>query len=40
MKNERESNGRVAADYVEATRRVYHAAGEASFIDLPIVPVQ
>ena len=24
-------------DYVKATQRVYHAAGEASFIDLPVV---
>ena len=26
------------ADYVKATERVYHAAGAASFIDLPVVP--
>ena len=26
-----------AADYVKATQRIYHAAGAASFIDLPIV---
>jgi putative CocE/NonD family hydrolase len=26
------------ADYVKATQRVYHAAGEASYIDLPVVP--
>ena len=25
-------------DYVKATQRVYHAAGAASFIDLPVVP--
>ena len=25
-------------DYVKATQRVYHSAGEASFIDLPVVP--
>jgi putative CocE/NonD family hydrolase len=25
-------------DYVRATERVYHAADEASFIDLPVVP--
>ena len=25
-------------DYVKATQRVYHAAGEASLIDLPVVP--
>jgi putative CocE/NonD family hydrolase len=25
------------ADYVKATQRVYHAAGEASYIDLPVV---
>ena len=25
-------------DYVKATERVYHAAGEASFIELPVVP--
>jgi uncharacterized protein len=25
-------------DYVKATQRVYHAADEASFIDLPVVP--
>jgi len=24
-------------DYVKATQRVYHAKGQASFIDLPIV---
>jgi predicted acyl esterase len=29
-----------AQDYVKATQRVYHAAGEASFIDLPVVLVQ
>jgi hypothetical protein len=29
-----------AQDYAKATQRVYHAAGEASFIDLPIVPVK
>jgi len=28
------------ADYVKATQRVYHAAGEASFIDLPVTPVR
>lgn len=27
-------------DYVKATQRVYHATGAASFIDLPVVPVQ
>jgi putative CocE/NonD family hydrolase len=27
-----------AADYVKATQRVYRAAGEASYIDLPVVP--
>lgn len=27
-------------DYVKATQRVYHAAGEASFIDLPVVPAR
>ncbi len=27
-------------DYVKATQRVYHAADAASFIDLPVVPVQ
>jgi putative CocE/NonD family hydrolase len=27
-------------DYVKATERVYHAAGAASFIDLPVVPAQ
>ncbi len=26
-------------DYVKATQRIYHAAGHASFIDLPAVPV-
>jgi putative CocE/NonD family hydrolase len=26
------------ADYVKATQRVYHAPGEASYIDLPVVP--
>jgi uncharacterized protein len=25
------------ADYIKATQRVYHAAGAASFIDLPVV---
>ena len=25
-------------DYVKATQRIYHAAGAASFIDLPVVP--
>ena len=25
-------------DYVKATQRVYHAAGDASYLDLPIVP--
>jgi putative CocE/NonD family hydrolase len=29
-----------AADYVKATQRIYHAAGAASFIDLPVVPVR
>lgn len=24
-------------DYVKATQRVYHAAGEMSYIDLPVV---
>ena len=28
----------TAKDYVKADQRVYHAAGAASFIDLPIVP--
>jgi len=27
-------------DYAQATQRVYHAAGEASFIDLPVVPAK
>jgi uncharacterized protein len=27
-------------DYVKATQRVYHATGEASFIDLPVVPAK
>jgi uncharacterized protein len=27
-------------DYVKATQRIYHAAGEESFIDLPLVPAQ
>jgi len=27
-------------DYVRATQRVYHAAGEASFVDLPVVPAK
>jgi putative CocE/NonD family hydrolase len=27
-----------ATDYVKATQRVYHAPGEASYIDLPVVP--
>ena len=27
-------------DYVKATQRVYPAAGEASYIDLPVAPVQ
>jgi putative CocE/NonD family hydrolase len=27
-------------DYVRATQRVFHAAGAASFIDLPVVPAQ
>jgi putative CocE/NonD family hydrolase len=26
------------ADYVKATQRVYHAPGEASYVDLPVVP--
>ena len=25
------------SDYVKATQRVYHAPGEASYIDLPLV---
>ena len=25
-------------DYVKATQRVYHTPGEASYIDLPVVP--
>jgi hypothetical protein len=25
---------------VKATQRIYHAGGAASFIDLPVVPVQ
>jgi putative CocE/NonD family hydrolase len=29
-----------AADYKKATERVYHAAGQASFVDLPIVTEQ
>jgi putative CocE/NonD family hydrolase len=29
-----------ARDYVKATQRVYHQAGAASYIDLPIVPVK
>ena len=28
------------SDYVKATQRVYHAAGEASFVELPLVPVE
>ncbi|HXX46393.1 MAG TPA: CocE/NonD family hydrolase [Candidatus Acidoferrales bacterium] len=28
------------SDYVKATQRIYHAAGEASFIELPVVPAQ
>ena len=28
------------ADYVSATQRVYHAAGAASFVDLPVVPAR
>ena len=27
-------------DYVTATQRVYHAAGAASFVDLPVVPAR
>ncbi len=27
-------------NYVKATQRIYHASGEASYIDLPVVPVQ
>ncbi len=27
-------------DYVKATQRIYHAAGEASFVDLPLVPAK
>jgi putative CocE/NonD family hydrolase len=27
-------------DYVKATQRVYHAAGAASFIDLPVIPAE
>ena len=27
-------------DYVKATQRIYHAAGAASFIDLPVVPAE
>jgi putative CocE/NonD family hydrolase len=27
-----------AGDYVKATQRVYHAQGEASYLDLPVVP--
>jgi putative CocE/NonD family hydrolase len=26
------------SDYVKATQRVYHAPGEASYVDLPVVP--
>jgi len=29
-----------AKDYVKATQRVYHSKGQASFIDLPVVPVR
>jgi hypothetical protein len=29
-----------AGDYTKATQRVYHAAGAASFVDLPIVPTK
>jgi uncharacterized protein len=28
------------SDYVTATQRIYHAPGQASFIDLPVVPVK
>jgi uncharacterized protein len=28
------------SDYVKATQRVYHAAGEASFVELPVVTTQ
>jgi len=28
------------ADYMKATQRVYHAAGEASFVELPVIPTQ
>src|SRR5262249_95458 len=27
-------------DYIKATQRVYHKAGEASLIDLPVVPLR
>jgi hypothetical protein len=27
-------------DYVKATQRVFHAAGAASFIGLPVVPAK
>ena len=27
-------------DYVKATQRVYHSAGEASFVELPVVPAR
>jgi uncharacterized protein len=27
-------------DYVQATQRIYHAAGAASFLDLPVVPAR
>jgi predicted acyl esterase len=26
------------SDYVKATQRIYHSAGESSYIDLPVVP--
>jgi putative CocE/NonD family hydrolase len=28
------------ADYAKATQRIYHAAGAASFLDLPVVPMR
>jgi len=27
-------------EYIKATQRVFHAAGAASFIDLPVVPAK
>jgi predicted acyl esterase len=28
------------SDYVKATQRIYHSTDNASFIDLPVVPIQ